>query len=104
MTIELRLRPVCFAELQVLVLAHQSACEGAVAVLHLRRRCKDRRIKISDTFRGPDRHVELNIRNSERDAPKALGIWLVDAHAIAPRAHRLDMVIVLAKAEFRTLE
>src|SRR5438105_856538 len=101
MAVELRLRPVCFAELQVLVLAHQGACERAVAVLHLRRRCKDRRIKISDAFRGPDRHVELDVRNPEPDAPKAPGIWLVDADAIAPRANRLDMVIVLAEAELR---
>jgi hypothetical protein len=48
-----------------------------------------------DAFRGPDRHVELDIGNAERDAPEARGVRLVAAHAVAPRADRLDMVVVL---------
>ena len=104
MTVERRLRRVGLAELHVLVLAHLHARERAVAVLHLRGRAHDRRIERRDRFRAADRHVEFDVGDAERDAPEALGVRLVAAHAIAPRTGRLDIIIVLAEAEFRPLE
>ena len=56
-------------------------------------------IERADAFRGPDRYVELDIGNAERDAPEARGVRLVAAHAIAPGADGLDMVVVLAECE-----
>ena len=50
-------------------------------------------------FRGPNRNIELDIGNAERDAPEARGVRFVAAHAIAPGAGRLDMVVVLAEFE-----
>ncbi len=104
MAVELRLRRVGLAELQMLVLAHQGAGERTVAVLHLRGRSEDRGIEIRDAFRGADRHVELHVGNSERDAPEARRIRLIAAHAIAPRARRLDIIVVFGKAELRAVE
>ena len=50
-------------------------------------------------FAVPDRHVELDIGNAERDPSEAVGIGLIDAHAIAPGAGGLDVIIVLAEGE-----
>src|SRR4051812_2051167 len=104
MAVELRLRNVGFTELEILVLAHQGACKRAVAVLHLRGRSKDRRIKISDAFRAADRHIELDVRNSEPDPAEARRVRLIDTHAITPRADRLDVIVVLGKTEFGAVE
>src|SRR5690348_9556808 len=99
MAVEGGLRCVSLAELQVLVLAHQGSCHGAVAVLHLRGRAEDRRIERRDRLRGPDRHVELDIGYAERNAAEALRVRLIDANAIAPRTHRLDVIVMLGKTE-----
>jgi hypothetical protein len=104
MAVELRLRTVGLAKLHVLVLAHLDAGERAIAVLHLRRRSHDGRIEIRNAPGGADRHVELHIRYPERNTPEARRVRLMAAHAIAPRTDRLDVIIVLGKAEFRAVE
>src|SRR5215213_4660089 len=98
MAVEFRLWCIGLAELQVLVLAYQGARDGAVAVRYPRRRSKDRRIEIGDALRGADRHVELDVGNAERDTAEACGVRLVDAHAVAPRTRRLDIIVVFAEA------
>ena len=70
----------------------------------LRGRSEDRRIELRDAFGGADRHVELDIRNAERDAAEALRVRLVAAHAIAPRTDRLDVVVVLLESELGAFE
>ena len=62
------------------------------------------RIERANGLGRADRHVELDIGNAERDAAEARGVRLVAAHAIAPGAGRLDMVVVLAERERRALE
>src|SRR3954453_2501285 len=99
MPVEGGLWHVGFAKLQVLVLAHQGPRHRAVAVLHLRGRSEDRWVEGRDRLCGPDRHVELDVRYPERDAPETRHVRLVDAHAVAPRTDRFDVVVVLRKGE-----
>ena len=55
-------------------------------------------------LRGPDRHLELDIGDAERDAPEARGVRLIAAHAIAPGTGRLDIVVMLAERERGAVE
>ena len=100
----IRLWPVGLAELQILILAHFGTRHGVVTAFHLSRDSHHLGIESENGFCGPDRHVELHIGNAERDAPKTPGVRLVAAHAIAPGAGRLDIIVVLAEGEFGALE
>src|SRR5260370_21327437 len=100
----IRLRPIGLAELQILVLGHLHARHGAIAVRKLGGHPHDRWIERANAWRGPDRDLEFDIGDAERDAPEARGVRLIAAHAIAPWTGRLDMVVVLAKRERRTVE
>jgi hypothetical protein len=104
MAVVLRLRRVGLAELQVLVLAHQRPRDDAVAALHARGCSEHRRIERRDLPGGTDRDVELDIGHAERDAAEAFGVRLVDAHFIAPRTDRLDVIVVLGKSELGPFE
>src|SRR4051794_18916072 len=104
MAVIVRLRPVGFAEPEMLVLAHLDMRDRAVAVLQLGRDAHDLGIERANTLCGADRHVELDIGDAERDASEPRGIRLVAAHAIAPWAYRLDMVVVLAERKRGALE
>src|SRR3954453_6710932 len=99
-----RLRAVGFAEPEILVLAHLHLCDRGVAVLQLGRDAHDLGIERANAWCGPERHVELDIRDAERDAPEALSIRLVAAHPIAPWAYRLDVVVMLAERKRGALE
>src|SRR5207248_4389628 len=100
----IRLWPVGLAELQILILAHFRTRHGVVTAFHLSRDSHHLGIESENGLCGPDRHVELDIGNAERDAPEAPGVWLVAAHAIAPRAGRLDIIVVLFEGEAGALE
>src|SRR6201991_2433320 len=100
----IRLRPVGFAEPEMLVLAHLHMRDGAVTVPQLSRHSHDLGIEIANALRGADRHVELDIGDAERNAPEARGVRLVATHPVAPRARRLDIVVVLAEGKRGALE
>src|ERR1700676_5332978 len=102
--VEFRLRPVGLAELQILVLGHPSARHRAVAVPEFGRYPHELRIEGANALRGPDRDLELDIGNAERDAPEARGVRLIAAHPIAPGTGRLDVVVVLAERESGAFE
>src|SRR6201991_3283175 len=104
MAIVVGLRPVGLAELEMLVAAHLDMRDGGVAVLQLGRYAHDLGIEIANALRGADRHVELDIGDAERDAPEARGVRLVATHPVAPRARRLDIVVVLAEGKRGALE
>jgi hypothetical protein len=89
-----------FPEDEILLLADLHRDRRAVAVRKLRRRTDHAAIEGADPLCRSDRHVELDIGNAEPDAAEACGIRLVHAHAIAPRAGRLDEVVVGLKPEF----
>src|SRR5713226_3843005 len=100
----IRLRPIGLAELQILVLGHLHARHGAIAVGKFSGHPHDLRIEGANAWCGPDRALEFDIGDAERDAPEAHSIPRMAAHAIAPRTNRLDVVVVLAKRERRTVE
>src|ERR1700682_2269844 len=100
----IRLRPIGLAELQILVLGHLHARHGAIAVPKFSGHPHDLWIKGANAWCGPDRDLEFDIGDAERDAPEARGVRLITAHAIAPWTNRLDMVVVLAERERRTVE
>src|SRR5258705_6325231 len=95
----IRQRPIDLAELQILVLGHLHARNGTVIVPEFGGDPHDLSIEGANFSRGPDRHLELDIRDTERDAPEARGIRLIAVHAIAPRTYGLDVVIVFAERE-----
>src|SRR3954462_10508604 len=99
-----RLRPVGFAELEILVAAHLHMRDGGIAVPQLSRDSYDLGIESANALRGADRHVELDIGDAERDAAEARGVRLVAAHAIAPWTSRFDMIVVLAERERGAVE
>src|SRR5262245_18427282 len=100
----IRLRAVGFAELQILILAGLDARHRAFAVKHFSPTAHDRRIECSDRIYRPDRHVDFDIGNAERDASEARGVRLVAAHAIAPWTDRLDMIVALAESKCRAFQ
>src|SRR5712664_4000790 len=100
----IRLRPIGLAELQMLVLAHLHTRYGTIAVLELGGHPHDLWIERANALCGPDRYIELDIGNAECNTPKARGVRLVAAHAIAPWTSRLDMVVMLAERECGTVE
>ena len=104
MAVELGLRPVGLAELQNLILADLDPRHGVITVQELCRHPHNLRIEGADRFRGACRHVELDIGNAERDAPEARRVRLIAAHAVAPGADRLDMVIMLGECERRSFQ
>lgn len=95
----IRLRSVGLAELEVLVLAHLRPRHGAVAVVELSGYSHDLGIEIGDRLRSADRDIEFDIGNAERDTAEPCGVRLMAAYAIAPRAYRLDIIVVLAEGE-----
>src|SRR5258705_6638649 len=99
MTVVIRLAPVGLAELQILILSDLDARYRAVAVLEFALHPHDLGIERANAFRSPNRHVEFDIGNAERDAPEARSIRLVAAHAIAPGADGFDIIIVFAERE-----
>ncbi len=103
-TIEIALRPIGLAELQILILSHLRARDSAVAVLEFGLYPHDLRIEGANAFRSPGRYLELDIGDAERDAPEARGIRLIAAHAVAPGTGRLDIVVVFAEPERGALE
>src|SRR5215475_12060834 len=102
--VEIRLRPIGLAELQVLLLADFDARDGAVAVLQGSRDSHDLRIESANGFRSPHRYLELDVGNAEIDRSEARRIRLVDAQPVAPGTCRLDMVVALAECEGRAFQ
>src|SRR5215469_12153165 len=84
---------VGFAEEEALPEAGADARCAAVAIfLDLDRRVKDLAVEARDAVRGPLRHVELDIGHAEGDRTELVGLRLVEAEAVAPRAGRLDIL------------
>src|SRR5258706_4823238 len=102
MAVVIRLRPIGLAELQILVLAHLHARHGTIAVRKLGGHPHDLWIEGANAWCSPDRDLEFDIGETDRDAPEARGVRLIAAHAIAPWPNRPDMAVVLAKRERRT--
>src|SRR5260370_10262895 len=98
-TIEIALRPIGLAELQILILSHLRARDSTVAVFEFGLYPHDLRIEGANAFRSPNRYLEFDIGDAERDAPEARGIRLIAAHAVAPGTGRLDIVVVFAEPE-----
>src|ERR1700736_3220450 len=98
-TVIIGLRPIGLAELQILILSDLRARHRTAAVLEFGWYPNDLWIEGANAFRGPLRHLELDIGDAERDAPEACGIGLIAAHTIAPGTCCLDVVVVLAKRE-----
>src|SRR6202040_3901266 len=103
--VELRLRAVGLAEQQLLIVPDHDAGSGALAVaLDPGRHLDHAAIELGDAVRRADRHVELDVGNAEIERPKARRIGLMAAHAVAPRAGRLDVIVLFGKAEAGSLE
>ena len=83
----------------MLILADSDLRRGAVAVHDLRRNVDHLLVELGDALRRADRHVEFDVGNAEIDAAEALGVWLVQADGVAPRAGRLDVVVGLDEIE-----
>src|SRR6185437_8897395 len=104
MAVIIRLRPVSLAKLQILLLGRLHAHDRAVAVGKLGGHSHDLRIEIADTLRGAGWYLELDIGDAERDTPKAHGVRLIAAYAIAPWTGRLDVIVVLPECEGRAVQ
>src|SRR5262245_54643088 len=89
---------------EILVLADLDARGRAVAISHGCWRADHCGIKGRNPAHSADRHVELHIRHPEGDAAEARNIRLIAADAVAPRAGRLDVVVMLGEAEPGALE
>src|SRR5256885_11384331 len=77
---------------------------AAAIALDLGQRAEDLIIEARDAFRRALRDGELDIRNAEIDLAEALLVGAVEAELVAPRAGRLDVIIVFLVAEFGALE
>ena len=99
MAVELALRLVGLAELQILVLADLCPCHDTVAIHDGGGNAHDFGIEPADRLSRAARHVEFDIGHAERDAPEPLGVRFKAAQAVAPGANGLDVIVVFAIAE-----
>src|SRR5215212_9789520 len=101
MLIEIRQWPVGFAESEILIAPDLHLRHRVVTVLHDGRNAHHRWIEIRDATGGADRDIELHVGDAESDPSEPLGVGLVAAHAVTPRASGFDVIVVLAELKTR---
>src|SRR5205085_1313324 len=105
MAVVIRQFLVGFAEDEFLLVADRDMRRLAAAIaFDCGMGAEDLLIEAGDAVRRPRRHGELDIRDAEIDLAEALLVRLVDMQLVAPRAGRLDVVVVLLELELGVLE
>src|ERR1051325_13805 len=96
---------VGLAEDEFLLIAYRNMRRLAAAIaLNLGVGAEDLLVEAGDASRRPRGDGELDIGNAKFDLAEALLVWLVDVQLVAPRAGRLDVVVVLLEPEFGVLQ
>src|SRR5579885_3249823 len=104
-TIELRDLLVRLAEDQALAVAGADPRAAPVALFVNRGGgVEDLAIEAGDPVRGPFGHIEFDIGHAETDRAELVGLRLIEAEAIAPRAGRLDILVGAAAIALAALE
>src|SRR5438094_2467440 len=105
MAVEFRQFLVGLAEDQLLLRPDLDMRRLAAAIaLHLGQSAEDLFIEARNPLCRAARDSELDIGNAEVDLAKPLLVGAVEAELVAPRAGRLDVIIVLLVAELGPFE